>query len=69
MAGYGNRTASGSMAEDLTDQHDDTRLGLTESNAPYSNGHHTYGSGMTGGAGVCLNPEILFYLDLTYLSL
>ena len=58
MAGYGNRTAPDSMAEDLADQHDGTRLGLTESNAPYSNAHRTYGSGMTGGAGVRFAPDI-----------
>jgi hypothetical protein len=51
MAGYGNRTAPDSLAEDLTDQHTSTRLGLTDSHGAYSNAHPKYGSGATGGAG------------------
>lgn len=51
MAGYGNRTAPDYVAEELEDQHTSTRLGLHESSAPYSNAHHTHGSGTTGGAG------------------
>jgi hypothetical protein len=51
MAGYGNRTAPDYIAEDLTDQHTSTRLGLTDSHGAYSNAHPKYGSGTTGGAG------------------
>ncbi|KAF2852668.1 hypothetical protein T440DRAFT_466792 [Plenodomus tracheiphilus IPT5] len=51
MAGYGNRTASDYVANDYTDQHSSTRLGLTSSNTPYSNPHEKHGSGTTGGAG------------------
>ena len=51
MAGYGNRTAPDYVADDMTDQHDSTRLGLHESHGAYSDAHPKYGSGATGGAG------------------
>lgn len=51
MAGYGNRTAPDYIAEDMTDEHSNTRLGLVDSHGAYSNPHHKYGSGTTGGAG------------------
>jgi hypothetical protein len=51
MAGYGNRTAPDYIAEDMADQHTDTRLGLHDSHGAYSNAHPKYGSGATGGAG------------------
>ncbi|KAH9867944.1 hypothetical protein IAQ61_007249 [Plenodomus lingam] len=51
MAGYGNRTAADYVADDYTDQHSSTRLGLTLSDTPYSNAHEKHGSGTTGGAG------------------
>jgi hypothetical protein len=51
MAGYGNRTAPDYVADDLSDQHESTRLGLTDSHGAYSNPHPKYGSGATGGAG------------------
>ncbi|KAF2819270.1 hypothetical protein CC86DRAFT_412978 [Ophiobolus disseminans] len=51
MAGFGNRTAPDYVAEDMTDQHASTRLGLTDSHGAYSNAHPKYGSGATGGAG------------------
>ncbi|KAI8942164.1 hypothetical protein NX059_000252 [Plenodomus lindquistii] len=51
MAGYGNRTAADYVADDYTDQHESTRLGLTSSNTPYANPHEKHGSGTTGGAG------------------
>lgn len=51
MAGYGNQTAPDYVADDYEDQHTSTRLGLTESNAAYSNAHEKHGSGTTGGAG------------------
>ncbi|KAF1847387.1 uncharacterized protein K460DRAFT_352533 [Cucurbitaria berberidis CBS 394.84] len=50
MAGYGNRTAPDYVAENLQEEHTNTRLGLTDSNAAYSNAQH-HGSGTTGGAG------------------
>ncbi|KAH7379400.1 hypothetical protein DE146DRAFT_317613 [Phaeosphaeria sp. MPI-PUGE-AT-0046c] len=51
MAGYGNRTAPDYSPDNMTEQHDSTRLGLTDSHGAYSNAHPTYGSGTTGGAG------------------
>ncbi|KAH9866620.1 hypothetical protein J1614_008312 [Plenodomus biglobosus] len=51
MTGYGNRTAADYIADDYSDQHSSTRLGLTLSNTPYSNPHAKHGSGTTGGAG------------------
>jgi hypothetical protein len=51
MAGYGNRTASDYVAEELQDQHATTRLGLVDSNTAYHNPHEKHGSGTTGGAG------------------
>lgn len=51
MAGYGNRTAPDYVAENLQEEHTSTRLGLTDSNAAYSNAHEQHGSGTTGGAG------------------
>lgn len=51
MAGYGNRTAPDYVAENLQEEHTSTRLGLTDSNAAYSNAHSKHGSGATGGAG------------------
>ncbi|OAL48404.1 hypothetical protein IQ07DRAFT_645872 [Pyrenochaeta sp. DS3sAY3a] len=51
MAGYGNRTAPDYVAENLQEEHTSTRLGLTDSNAAYSNAHTQHGSGTTGGAG------------------
>lgn len=51
MAGYGNRTAPDFVADDMTEQHDSTRLGLHTSHGAYSNPHEKYGSGATGGAG------------------
>ena len=51
MAGYGNRTAPDYIADNMTDQHTSTRLGLTDSHGAYSNAHPKYGSGATGGAG------------------
>lgn len=59
MAGYGNRTAPDYTAGTLGDQHDGTRLGLTDSQAPYSDAHPTYGSGTTGGAGVRLTTSYI----------
>ncbi|KAJ4401914.1 hypothetical protein N0V91_007567 [Didymella pomorum] len=40
MAGYGNRTAPDYTAESLTEEHSNTRLGLTDSHSP-----PTYGAG------------------------
>ncbi|KAH8638118.1 hypothetical protein IG631_05888 [Alternaria alternata] len=51
MAGYGNRTAPDYAAEDLQDQHTNTRLGLIDSNTAYHEPHEKHGSGITGGAG------------------
>jgi uncharacterized protein YjbJ (UPF0337 family) len=51
MAGYGNRTAPDYVADDMTDQHESTRLGLHTSHDAYSDAHPKYGSGATGGAG------------------
>ncbi|KAH7359642.1 hypothetical protein BKA66DRAFT_228009 [Pyrenochaeta sp. MPI-SDFR-AT-0127] len=51
MAGYGNQTAPDFAPTDLQEQHSNTRLGLTDSGAAYSNAHHKHGSGTTGGAG------------------
>lgn len=51
MTGYGNRTAAEYIADDYSDQHSSTHLGLTLSNTPYSNPHAKHGSGTTGGAG------------------
>lgn len=51
MAGYGNQKAADYLADDYTEQHSSTRLGLTASNTPYSNPRKDYGSGTTGGAG------------------
>lgn len=50
MAGYGNRTAPDLSASDLTDEHNNTRLGRDDSHA-YTGGHETFGSGATGGVG------------------
>jgi hypothetical protein len=38
MAGYGNRTAPDLVADDLAEHHENTRLGVSHSNA-YSGGH------------------------------
>lgn len=51
MAGYGNRTAPDYLAENLQEEHTNTRLGLHDSQAAYSNAHSEHGSGTTGGAG------------------
>ncbi|KAJ4363601.1 hypothetical protein N0V83_009897 [Neocucurbitaria cava] len=51
MAGYGNRTAPDYLAENLEEEHTNTRLGLHDSQAAYSNAHSEHGSGTTGGAG------------------
>ena len=51
MAGYGNRTAPDTVADDLQEEHTNTRLGLHDSHAAYSNAHSEHGSGTTGGAG------------------
>jgi hypothetical protein len=51
MAGYGNRTAPDYVADDMTEQHEGTRLGLHDSHTAYSDAHPKYGSGATGGAG------------------
>ena len=76
MAGYGNRTAPDYAAEDLQDQHTNTRLGLIDSNTAYHEPHEKHGSGITGGAGfgtyliflfICVpkkNSHIYIYLSL-----
>jgi hypothetical protein len=51
MAGYGNRTAPDYVADNMTDEHGSTRLGLHTSRDAYSDAHPKYGSGATGGAG------------------
>jgi hypothetical protein len=60
MAGYGNRTAPDYAAEDLQDQHTNTRLGLIDSNTAYHEPHEKHGSGITGGAG--FGTYLLFLL-------
>lgn len=59
MAGYGNRTAADTTAQDLAEEHNATRLGLVDSKAAYLNPHEKHGSGTTGGAGFGIVPPLL----------